>query len=79
MKLEPGQLIEVHWTDPTVKSGWVKPKKAAAISAVSYGLVGEVRDDALVIVSGTCSGELQGDVTAIPWGVVKEVWVWESV
>ena len=75
--VHPHQIVEVHWVDICVRSGWYAPKDAHTSKAVSVGLVGEARDDCLVIVSGLNEGELSGDVTAIPWGVITNVYIFD--
>ena len=71
----PSQLVEVHWTDPAARCGWHRPASATMASVVSVGLVGETRDDCIVLVSSLADGELEGDVTAIPWGIVTAVYI----
>ncbi len=77
--IKPGQLVEIHWIDPSVGSHWADPNEISACRKVSVKSVGWVylMDDVGVVLAA--SYESDGDKQTLlrqhlPWGCIQDIW-----
>lgn len=84
--IRKGQLVEVAWTDPSIKTDWIDAKsvtRLAEISCHSIGWVHLVNKEGVILTACYCDASVDSREDLLlqqhlPWGSITQVWILES-